>query len=312
MRQRFLVVLMGCLAASPALRAAVNDDIRTDSQRVAQWFSEQAAEIMTFQAMALPMNPGKVHDILGVEVGVSGGWVNAGIDTAEFRSLPLIAIDNAGTEISMDPDLPIPSWTIHAKLGLPKGFDLGLKFGGFDAEEEVSDAKSTYKSAVYGLEVRKKLLGGGVTGVALPDLCLSAAYDVASGDVTRTERYNAALKGGAGVLTANTSWKSEWDVAALTARLVASKKLLILTPYLGAGYTLPTGDAETTVTTVGTVAPATSISETAKGSADADGDIFHVVGGAEVAFFPFLGLNVGYLWSEDHWAAQAGLRFNFR
>jgi hypothetical protein len=293
------------------LQAAVNDDIRTDSQQIAKWFSEEMGKMMAFQASALPLVNGAVHDILGFEVGLAGGLVTSDLDIARYKKLPLAALNNTGSEISLPKDVGIPSGVIYAKVGLPKGIDVGVKYGALDYDDTVSDAKSKYKSTVYGLEVRKKLLGGGLTGVALPDLALSLAYDNASGDVARTETYNAGLLGGQ-TLNAATTWKSEWNVGAVTARAVASKKILIVTPYAGLGYSQHTGDAETTITTVGTLAPGGAISETAKATGDADDGVLQALGGVEVAVFPLVHVNLGYLWSEDNWAAQAGLLVTFR
>jgi hypothetical protein len=89
--------------------------------------------------------------------------------------------------------------------------------------------------------------------VVLPDVALTLGYDQANGDVQRTERYVAPVKGG--TLDAATTIKSDWRTGAVTARVIASKQLVIITPYIGAGYSRLMGDAETSMEVVGTAAP---------------------------------------------------------
>jgi hypothetical protein len=160
------------------------------------------------------------------------------LDVARYRALPLSALDNRGGEVNLPDRVPVPSALAHAKVGLLGGFDLGVKAGALNFKDETGDAETEYDSVVYGAELRKKLLGGGLTGAALPDVALSLSYDAASGEATRKERYNGALRSG-GTLAADTVWKTEWNVSALTARAVASKTLLMITPYAGVGYRTP-------------------------------------------------------------------------
>jgi opacity protein-like surface antigen len=308
-----MCVFFACAVSS---RAAGLDDIRTDSEASAKWFSEQVAHVTAFNTASTPLLPASVLKVLGVEVGVQGGASLSKIDVTKFRNLPLGAFDNKGSAINLPDTIPFPQAVVHAKVGLPMGFDVGLKYGGLNFENKTSGAKIKFENKVFGAEVRKRLLGGGVTGVMLPDVAVSLAYDNASGNITRTETYNAPLLQGYGTMNAETTWKTDWNTGAVTARAVASKKLLIITPFAGVGLSQLMGNAETTISTLGTITPApatgATVNESVKAKGDAKKTVFHAMGGAEISLFPFMSLNLSYLWSKDDQSAQAGLRFQFR
>ncbi|HOW28155.1 MAG TPA: hypothetical protein PK876_06610 [Elusimicrobiota bacterium] len=310
---RFLTaVLVVFMAAIPSM-AAVQDDIRSDSALIGKWFGKQIGEAIAFNGASNPQLPGNVCKLLGAEVGVSGVVSVSQWDTDEFRKLPLSSFDNANKDvISLPKDIPLPSWVAHAKVGLPLGLDLGVKYGTFDMDKKTADSKSEFSNSVTGVEIRKRLIGGdGLSDAVIPDLALSVAYDMISGDVKRTEPYGAALLGGQ-TLTADTTWKSEWDVKTITARLVLSQKILIVTPFIGGGVTANSGDVETTVQTLGTVSTGGVVAESVKEKVKINNSNVHFLGGVEIALFPLVRLNVSGVTGGDHKAVSAGLRAQFR
>ncbi len=309
MRTVGLLGIVSVMLGVGPLQAAVNDDLRNDAASIAGWFSEEIADITAFSAGGSLQGPADVRGLLGVEGGLSLGLTSTKLGVDQFHSLPFTRLNGAVTDIPASVITPLA--LIHAKVGLPGGFDLGLKFGGLNNKETEGDSESEYENHVLGVEARKRLLGGGLTGVALPDLALSVGYDQASGEVTRTERYNALITGGS-TLNAATTWKSEWDTGAVTARVVASKTVLIVTPYVGVGYTKLMGDATTTVSIVGADSLAGAINETAQVKKKAEDDFVQLTGGAELTIFPLVKLNLGGLYAKDRWAATLGFRASFR
>ncbi len=279
-------------------------DVGADAKELAKWFSQEVAHATAFNAAANPQLPGEVHSLLGVEVGLSAGVSSTKVDKDGFNNLPLTELDTDGFD--MPSDLMVGMPIVHGKVGLLWDLDLGLKFGRLSWDDTHKDAKSEIENTVWGVEIRRRLMGEGATGVVLPDVALSLAYDQSSGDVTRTEHYND------GSLDANTTLKSEWQTGAVTARVVASKQLLIFTPYIGAGYSRLMGDADTTmdVNEAGSSIGVGNVSS--KSSAKADDDVLHFLGGVEFTFFPMLKINLGGLYADEDWAATAGLRFTFR
>ncbi|MBK8870819.1 MAG: hypothetical protein IPN19_07160 [Elusimicrobia bacterium] len=283
---------------------ADTSDIGPDAEKLAQWFSQEVAHATAFNAAANPQLPGEVHSLLGVEVGLSAGVSSTKVDKDGFNNLPLEELETSGFD--MPSDLMVGMPIVHGKVGLLWDLDLGIKYGRLSWDDTNKDAKSEIENTVWGVEIRRRLMGEGATGVVLPDVALSLAYDQSTGDVTRTEHYND------GSLDANTTLKSEWQTGAVTARVVASKQLLIFTPYIGAGYSRLMGDADTTmdVNEDGSSLGVGNVSS--KSSAKADDDVFQILGGCEFTFFPMIKINVGGLYADKDWAATAGLRFSFR
>lgn len=300
------------LAAGTTLHAANADaDLYIDGGTLAHWFSEQLSNASAFSAAGSLPRPGVVHDLLGVEVGLSGAVTSTPLDVDGFHGLPLTRYD--GTTVDLPSRLLMPVPVFHVKVGVPGGFDVGLRFGSANSNENTNDAKSEFKNRVVGVEVRRRLLGGGLTGVALPDVALAVSYDRSTGKVDRTEVYNGPLSGG-GSLNATTRWKSDWNTSALALRATASKTLLMFTPYLGVGYAKYMGDTDTSINIAGTVSdPApTAIDQTSTAKAKPRSGEAQVTGGVEIAFFPLVHLNLGGVVGQKDWGANVGLVVGFR
>ncbi len=301
-----LFSLMGLLVGP--VWAGLPEDIQTDSQELAKWFSKEVAHATAFNAAANPQIPADVHNILGVELGLSAGVSSTKVDIDGFNHLPLNELDQSRFDMPSDVVMAMP--IVHGKVGLPFDLDVGLKYGHLSYDNTNNDAKSEVTNSVFGVEIRRRLMGEGATGVVLPDVALSLAYDQANGDVKRTERYSGPVTGG--TLDASTTMKSEWQTGAVTARVVASKQLIIFTPYIGAGYSRLMGDVDTTMDVVGTASPGGAVNVSSKGSAKADDDVLQFLGGCEFTFFPLVKFNIGGLYADKDWAATAGFRFSFR
>ncbi len=309
-KKRFLRVF-AVLGSVALVRGVGRADIASDSLQSAQWFSKEIGQLMAFQASSTHFLPGDTVGFPGVEVGVAGGVSSAKLDVKGFRALPFNTFDNAGGQINLPQSIPVPGAVLHAKVGLPGGIDVGASFGNLNFNDKASDAKTKFKNSVFGVEVRKQILGGGLlTGVALPDLSVSVAYDGSNGEATRTENYNGPTIGG-GSLNADTLWKAKWNVGAITARLVASKKIFIITPFVGVGVTKMMGSADTTVTNTVNSSSFGAVSGSVQGSAKPKETVTHGLAGVELTIFPLVRLNVSGLVAKDRWAGSVGLRVQF-
>lgn len=289
--------------SSPAMA-----DLASDSQKSAQWFSQELGDLLAFQAASTHFLPGDTVGFPGVEAGIAGGVTAMKLDEDGYRTLSFDTLDS--NEADLPSAIGAPSGVLHVKAGLPWGLDIGLKGGTARVDADEGDAKIELTNKIFGIEVRKRLLGGGLTGAALPDLSLSLAMDSASGDITRTERYDAGVQSG-GNLVADTTWKSEWDLKAVTLRAVISKKVIFLTPFAGVGITKTSGDTETTVTIdeVGGNAGLGDVSS--RGTAETDEKTGHLIAGLEVAPLPFCRLNLSGLVAKEKFAVSLGLRVQF-
>lgn len=289
--------------------ASVQSDIQSDADQIGKWFGQQVAHLTAFNAAANPQLPGDVHSLLGVEVGLSAGVTSSKLDTDAFHSLSLGQLKTSGFDLPSQVPMGMP--LIHAKVGLPFSLDLGLKYGHINYNNTTNGAKSEVKNSVFGVEIRRRLIGEGVTGAVLPDVALSVGYDQSNGNVSRTEHYATGLGGGE-TLDANTTLKSDWTTGAVTARVVASKQFLFLTPYIGGGYSRLMGDANTTMNVVGTASSSGLVNVSSKSKSKADDDILHALGGLQFTFIPTLKLNLGGIYSKNDWGGTAGLVFSFR
>lgn len=301
--------MIGFFSFSPVWGTPLEDSIRNDSQVFGKWFGQEIGHITAVNAVAGPVMPGEVHSLLGVEVGLSAVASSSKVDLDSYKNLPWTELQPEGFDMPADIMMAMPM--VHAKVGLPFSLDLGVKYGHIGYNNTDNGATSDVKNSVFGVEVRRRLMGEGVTGAVIPDVALSLAYDQANGDLSRTERYDTLLEGG-GTLNADTTVKSEWKTGGVTARVVASKQILILTPYLGVGYSRLFGNTDTTINVVGASTTRGNVNVSEKSSVNADGDLTQLVGGVEFTFFPMMKVNLGGLYAKDDWSATLGLRFTFR
>ena len=304
-----LFSMIGFFSFSPVWGTPLEDSIRNDSQVFGKWFGQEIGHITAVNAVAGPVMPGEVHSLLGVEVGLSAVASSSKVDLDSYKNLPWTELQPEGFDMPADIMMAMPM--VHAKVGLPFSLDLGVKYGHIGYNNTDNGATSDVKNSVFGVEVRRRLMGEGVTGAVIPDVALSLAYDQANGDLSRTERYDTLLEGG-GTLNADTTVKSEWKTGGVTARVVASKQILILTPYLGVGYSRLFGNTDTTINVVGASTTRGNVNVSEKSSVNADGDLTQLVGGVEFTFFPMMKVNLGGLYAKDDWSATLGLRFTFR
>jgi hypothetical protein len=298
-------ILGGFLTFGTPLRA----DLTTDLVKSGEWFSQEVGDLLAFQAASTHFLPGDTTAFPGFQVGVAGGVSVQKLDRGAYRSIPFTELDR--DEVDLPRAVAAPAFVLHGKAGLPWGLDLGLKVGSASFEEKDGDARTKFENGIFGVELRKRLLGGGLSGAVLPDLSLSLALDGASGELTREDRYEGAVQSGGGQLVADTSWETEWDVQAVTLRAVVSKKLLMVTPFVGLGVTRLSGDAETRAV-VDVLGGNSGLPDTvARGRAEMDESLGHAVVGLEVAPIPFFRINLSGLAAKERWALSLGVRAQF-
>lgn len=136
--------------------------------------------------------------------------------------------------------VPLPGYALDARLGLPVlPFDVGAKFGYMTPEMGSALEGATGISAEYllaGLEVRYPILKG---NLLLPALSVGAGYSYLNGAVAMeasgmTTAIN--LPNSYTVNLDNPDVQFAWKTHTIDLEVQASKGLLFLTPYIGAGY----------------------------------------------------------------------------
>lgn len=331
---RKLLVLLG-IVVFPALNwAVITDDLNTakssvesDYSTISQWFSEQLADGLAFHSQSGLDLPASVCGLLGFELGGSGGLSIWKLDVDKFRSLSTTAIDvTSAGGIDLPDKIGAPNLLAHAKIGLLGGLDVGGKGGRIAWSRDDGNARTDIESTVWGIELRKRLLGGGVTGVVLPDLSVNLSLNTASGSIKRSEGYNAVTpESYAGVsytqtITSTTTWRSDWNIRSLGLQAVLSKNFIVVTPFLGVGVYKNMGKVNSSIETGGniklesTVPPASlenPLSLTGKGDKKPKDTNVRFLAGLELNITLLkIGLSANY--GDGTYAVNSALRIQFR
>lgn len=306
------VVLLGLFVFPSTIWAGVPENISADGAQVTQWVGEQLSTAWSQASVGGPLVSAEVHSLLGVEVGVTGLVSSTKLDVGGFRALSFTALNNKSETIDLPDSLPLPLGFVHAKVGLPLGVDVGAKYGYTDFSVTKEESKFSGRTTLWGVEVRKVLLGGGLSGAVMPQVSASVGYDRVTGNLTRSEPYNALLLDGITILNSDTEAQADYSLSAVTARVLVSKKFLFITPFAGAGYSRFFGDTHTSYSVNGQLNPGGNVSVASASLTHPDQGSAHGLAGLEVSPFPFLSLQAGYLFGKDHWAGQFGLKASFR
>jgi hypothetical protein len=142
--------------------------------------------------------------------------------------------------------VPVPAYTLEARLGgfvLP--FDMGVKLGVIPPDTKFG-ADVTADYILAGVDVRYALLKD---EGPLPAISIGVGYNYMKGsvgisgilgsDVTIAQVYDV---GGPHILSlADPTLQMDWSTNVIEAKLQVSKRLLILTPYLGAAASFSFG-----------------------------------------------------------------------
>ncbi|MBI3292340.1 MAG: hypothetical protein HYZ73_05975 [Elusimicrobia bacterium] len=329
---RLGVVVGLCLGGLETSWAApTSDDFTTSTNRLSsdwkllsQWQSDNLTESLAFHAASGVAFPADVIKLGGFELGFAGVVSSSKLDNGALLGLPTQVVRTQ--DLDRLNRLPIPAAVGHVKIGLPGGWDVGGKAGGFSETLKKGDSRSKVKNTVWGIEIRKALIADGLTRPF--GLALSATLDGAQGSLELTDTYNktspnVTMSGRQFDITPNTKTvdKADWNVKSLGGRLILSKKLPILHPYIGAAVNRNFGTVRSGITTTGDVTlkdlsdgqTATQSVGTLSGSASAEAGTtqLRLLAGTEISLLALrLGLYGEY--TARHFAGTLGLRFQFR
>jgi hypothetical protein len=302
---------------SADLNKAVSD-IQTDSIKISQWISDQLKTAVPYNSTSGNVVPAQLK-LLGFEVGVEGVVTGTKMDVDGLRHLGTTLVDT--TKIDTFNRLPFPMVLGHAKIGLPFGIDGGIRLGGIPSMSSDKDkTKGHVKNKVIGIDVRKALIE---EGAAKPfGLTVGLNYTHADGEISVTTPYDYNTTVHIGVTDYTTTSNSDstltskWKTNSVGAQALLHKKILFMTPYLGASANHNSGHIDTDVTTTGSIALNGTSKDigTLTGSANAAAEKWDVRGlaGIEFAFLPFMRLGIGLDYAGSRKiGASLGLRVHF-
>jgi hypothetical protein len=239
------LVLLGLLAVLIALPAVAQDLAQFETAFAA--FATEAANSLPFNAL---IGQNWSTAFIGKFPHLGAG-VTLGATTIPFAAatpvLDMLAISlPAEFDFLNDYGMPIPAYTIDARLGLPfLPMDAGVKFGYLPEEAQaLLPAGITLDYMLAGGDVRFALLDG--KGLK-PAVSIGAGVSYLQGSFGLAGLFGADQTitdvAGANITLSDPSVAFNWQTTVIDLKAQLSKSLLILEPYVGAGTSYGTSSA---------------------------------------------------------------------
>ncbi|MFH1379660.1 MAG: hypothetical protein ABII23_05225 [bacterium] len=331
------IYLLVCISFSALYAGEIAEDIElaeaellSDYNLIGNWVNQELTEGLAYNAGSGNLFPAEVIEFPGFEFGFTGGSTIWSIDTAAFKALNLNTLDTSSStneKINMKNKIGMFNSIGHIKAALPWfRTDVGARFGEFTFEDDTGDADIEINNVIWGVEVRKRLLGGAWTNIFFPDISLNVSFDSANGKITRQETYSDLLpeKTYDGTsykqeINVVNSWETTWNVHNIGVKGIISKDLWFFVPFLGLGINKHMGTTKTEIRTAGILSIEEpvfpSFSKTldivSQQKKDADDTSLSFFLGLELKILAVrLGLSSEF--SGNYASYHAGLRFQFR
>jgi hypothetical protein len=330
--RRLLVVLCGASLLTPEVHAAtppqafvdkITSEVQGDSVLLSGWMVNQLKYAIPFNSTSGDVVPSQLK-LFGIEAGVEGVVSGTKIDNDALHNLPTSLVNTSS--IDTFSRLPLPMVLVHAKLGLPFGFDGGVRLGGIPKRDINNGSnKGSIKNKVFGIDLRKKIIDEGVTRPFGLTLGLSYTHADGSFDMsTPFDSVQAPIQSGyTGKLNNGlVSNHSDWKTNSVGAQVLLDKQILFITPYIGVSTNYNSGTLNDTLTTTGNAevfdpsgnsVGTEAVSALGGSSVKANKWDNRALLGIEFNFLPFLKMGIGgeYAGSKNV-AGSIGLRFQFR
>lgn len=331
-RHAAAVLTLLSFLAGPSVSAPLDSDftkavnqVQADLNLLTGWTADQLGRAVPYNSTTANTVPAQLK-LFGFEVGILGAASAAKIDVDALRALPTTILDT--NEIDVPDWIGMPTILAHAKVGLPMGFDAGVRFGGVpNTESTEGDTTFEGENKIIGFDVRKKIIE---EGLGKPGLTLGLNYTHASGEFTATGPFNANLGttviGSANFATttsATSTGRSEWDTNSWGLQAMLNKKVLIFNPYIGGSANRNYGSVRVDNHTVGRITltevgnPTNTdfrdLDTSGVSSRDVNEWDMRLLAGTEITLFPFLSLGLhGEYGGSKAYGGSFGLRAQFR
>lgn len=322
----FMIATSCVYGGIPEDLVTAREDVAKDFGEISKWISGELSEGMAFNAGSGNVLPADIIEFPGFGFGISAGASLWPVNAGEFRALNLRTIDtSSANKIDMPDTIGMINIVGHVKTALPFGLDIGARVGGFNFDDDTGNASVELENALWGVELRKRILGGSWTNILLPDLSVSVSFDNAVGSIERKESYSdrrtETYEGSSYTqeIQSETLWKTEWNTQNIGIKTIVSKTFLFITPYFGLGVNKHMGSTETKIVTTGTISleipyfpsQSASLSIENKSEVDADDTTMRLLTGVELKIF-LLRLGISAEFAGDYKAYHTALRFQFR
>ena len=282
MRRKLVTASLGiilCLSLGWAVQAQVSieDALKEsglvgDVGKVGVWFNTELGKHLGFYAgsgMITPRAPlgGLPHFEIGIGAGADFATIDIGGFPTAAEDLGVISQDLPIDQLPFSGfPLPLPLWALHADLGVFGGIDvvpalvkmLTIDVGGkFGYLPRLDFGSGAVESTLYGGEVRVGILQD---QLLVPGLALSLTYEGVSGGFSLTQKefiknntisVPVTVDGASatinGSISGDIALENTYNASAVGGRLMLSKNLLFLLPYVGVGMQFNSGEVNTTI-----------------------------------------------------------------
>ncbi len=297
----------------------VTTQLASDSTLLSGWMTSNLKNVIPFNSTSGDVVPSQLK-LFGFEVGAEGVVSDTKLDVNGFHALPTTLVNTQS--VNMFSRLPFPMALVHAKIGLPFGFDAGIRLGGIPKTSHTDGTRTdTIKNKVFGLDLRKKIIEEGAVKPFGLTLGLNYTHADGSLDLSNTFdslTYNDGSGNTAQVNNGVTNEHADWKTDSVGLQAILDKQILFITPYIGAAVNHNSGNINNSITTTGTAEVnnvATGDALSATGASTDKARKWDVRGllGVEFSLLPFVKLGIGGEYGgSQNVAGNVGLRIQFR
>ena len=293
-----------------------------DSSLISGWMTSQLKYVVPFNSTSGNVVPSQLK-IFGFEVGVEGVVSGTKMDVDGLHNLNTSVISTKN--IDMFSRLPFPMVLGHAKIGLPFGFDAGIRIGGIPATNENSgDSKASVKNKVVGLDLRKKVIDEGALKpfgltVGLNYTHADGSLDFTNSNVSPGSYNIPGTSHNVSVANGVVAEHADWKTNSVGLQAILDKKILIIRPYIGASVNHNSGNINNSITSTGNPAldgnvdTTTTLSAIGSSTDTANKWDSRLLAGFELSILPFVKLGFqGEYAGNKNMAGALGLRAQFR
>jgi hypothetical protein len=231
----FWLLLWGAFVVP--VHAAVTDDflngVTGDYDAISSKLNSELGRVFGFYS-TLGWNDGPS----GLDL-ISGPHVEFGADLGldfvkiDSKSIPLSVL-SPGSNVDIPSSIPFPYPVWHARVGVFKGFDIGMRATGYPRihKDQISTANHG-----FGFALRYEALHG----MTLPDVSVQVTWDRMKGDAsfaTDIDQQTTYTDGGTpynATLTGQTLYQEIWDVRSFGLKVMVGKTVGIFHPYGAVG-----------------------------------------------------------------------------
>lgn len=318
-----LVQAANAASPPPEIQSAF-DALKNDFTQASEWINKQQSKSVAFLSGGSINRPANVKSLPGFEIGVTGG-LSVAIDPEMITDISTYAVSS--DFLALPAFFFTPSGMIYAKVGLIElpvvgRIDLGAAFSNYQIglTDQFEGEFSQWQ-----LEGRMQLLPDKLTSPVA--MSLTVGVGNAKGNFTVQHKHSEVIN--SIIYDGNTYdqtldivayMSSDWDVTSYYAKLMISKNLVIITPYVGLGLQAAAGNVNTVVGATGEIildpempGPDSTGTVGIRGPASASpsGFDWRLIGGAQLNLLPFISLNITGEYGQNVYAGNAGIIVSF-